>query len=152
MGSPVLGFGVTRVSCVPSPITDYPLPHKQHPPLQSITIQYINITVITRHVLFQPRLLENSSESFLLLLLLLGRPRPAPNGPALVLQEGGRQQGVRGALEVLLHEALGRRSSTRYRYRRRCDKCSGEPERGLGAGAGGRVQAQMGLLQDRCGG
>ena len=68
---------------------------------------------------FQPRLLDNGSESFLLLLLLLGRPR-APNGPALVLQEGGRQQGVRGALEVLLHAALGRRSSRRYRRSHKC--------------------------------
>ena len=82
------------------------------------------------------------------MLLLLGGRRPA-GGRALVLQEGGRQQGVRGALEVLLHAALGRR---RRQHGWRGDEREGE-QRGPGVASGdGRVQAQVGLLQDRRGG
>ena len=82
------------------------------------------------------------------MLLLLGGRRP-PCGRALVLQEGGRQQGVRGALEVLLHAALGRK---RRHHGWRGDEREGE-QRGLGVASGdGRVQAQVGLLQDRRGG
>ena len=83
------------------------------------------------------------------MLLLLGGRRPA-GGRALVLQEGGRQQGVRGALEVLLHAALGRK---RRHHGWRGDEREGE-QRGPGgvASGDGRVQAQVGLLQDRRGG
>ena len=84
------------------------------------------------------------------MLLLLGGRRP-PCGRALVLQEGGRQQGVRGALEVLLHAALGRRRRRQHGWRG--DEREGE-QRGPGgvASGDGRVQAQVGLLQDRRGG